>query len=1345
MSLSDCLKIAHGISASDNDALLAKVDVHRATGMSANDAAVAAAQDMLAQIRSERLAAESAARAQHPDLFKGEPKRQARSHYFTNPADYNAETRLKRKGSKDELVDEQNGAAPVKPGQPFVVYRVGAGDELANRNAGNASAIGLFLTRLDNVDQSQPVGEKLPDVITAYKVVLEQPFSHYEAGTRGLPMAKKTVGRVDGRLGVSYSFPAKGAYRAEPIASVPIERVREIAQQMHGMDDFDDMGGNLASAVVQEAFAQQMGDDESPRFQRQPTYASRQVLNAGEIASWAHAQGFPSVVRPEDMHVTQAYSKTPMVAADAGEAPSSVTSRGGERSIKLFGDDKSTAVLAFDHDQLQQRHREFKEAGASFDYARYQPHITISYDVKGFDASKVKPYTGPIELGPETVERIDTEPSANRGDEDTGGEPSATRFARNLPALPGAVAPVKSTNHAGAFQLKAFGLGGRVIEAIQDRYNRWKQVVSTVERQGGVITEANDFYRAEERYWGRVSTRIEDFDHQLDSFLEAIAKDKLTLNDVQTWAYAKHAFERNAYMRTLRGGDAFSGMSDSHAQAIIDDATNAGLDAALERHRKTLQTWVQGTRDIMLADGLITPDEHARLTGMFSDYVPLRGLKDKDGNDIKPSRTGTGSGFDVRGKETKRAKGRYSEADHIIENIVQDRTRALIRSGKNEVMRSFLQFVMDNPSPNLWEVNAVERKAVFTTDSAGNQVVAEQQGIMSDAGRTVSIKDGGREVYVQIKDAPLLEQLKNLNTLEVGRFMGVTMMANRVLSRLYTSLSPVFTVMNGLRDAQEATMGMVQATGFRGAARTLLNIPRAMREGMRAEFGTPSAEYQLYRSTGGKTGFFDFKSIDDQAKDLQKRLANAERSNADPRVWGAQALHLIEKINGGIENATRLAAFSAARAEGKTDLEAASISKNITVNFNRKGTMSNGLGALWLFFNPAVQGTARLMQTLKSPKAIATIGAAMAGVAALALQNANMGDDDDGIAWWDKIPSSMKDRSLIIVLPPGSSHGDLIPGSRIGRYLKVPMPYGYSFFAQFANQGVDLWRHHQDAARGRPPANALMQLLGSFLNSYLPSKELGNVTDNPKSLIMAMVPDALNPIAQSMLNMNSFGQQMYPEDERNPNAPDASKFFASQAGTIFQKAAEKLNQWTGGSKFTSGAIDLTPATIENLVRTYGGGPASFVLDLLNAEYARQTIKRPDLDARRLPFVKQLYGQIDAESDRMAGFDRMKDIASKVDPIVAAVKAGDNEEASKLFKEAGPIATLGGALKEARSELSDVRKAELAVINSEVSDDRKYSQLVILNTQKRLIEQNLNRAYNAAARAPMPGTVTVPLE
>jgi hypothetical protein len=1048
-----------------------------------------------------------------------------------------------------------------------------------------------------------------------------------------------------------------------------------------------------------------------------PMYASYPVENGEDIVAWAEEQGIRDIIPPEKMHITVAYSRAPVDTRDLPSAPAAAVDVEG-RSVQMLGGD---IVLMVQSPDLTARWAAIKEAGASWDFEdeapAYKPHVTIAYGAEGADISDVEPYDGPIELGEEEVEDLKT----------------------------GWGAALKQSRPAAGYSLPGFGNGSLFVEKIQDRYNRWKQVINAVRSQGGIVNEASDFYKAEERYWGKVGSKIEDFDEEVQGFLEGMVKDKIDARSMQLYAYARHAKERNARLRTMReanpntGFDSWSGMTDDLADQILSDAHQSGMAPLFEKHHKKLMAWTQETRDILLRDGLITQDQYDALQSSYDFYVPLKG-KPGDNGATKP---GTGSGFNVRGKETERARGRYSEANDIIENIIADRVKALTRAGKNEVMRTFLKFVIDNPDPAQWQINATAVKPVMKIDDQGNQYIEEERQILKGED-TVGIKDGGREVFVRIKDQKLVEQMRNMNHQDVGPAIGLLLMGNRMLSRLYTSLSPVFTVLNFARDITAGTIGMVGETGFSGAARMLAYWPKALAQSAAAEAGKPGADYQLFRATGGKTGFMDFKTIEDLAKDLSNRVRDAERSKLDPRKFGPKALEMIESVNGAIENSTRLAAFMAARDGGKTVAEAASLAKNITVNFNRKGTMTNNLAAWFLFFNPAVQGTTRVMQALKSPKVLATIGAGMSGLALLAMQNALVGDDDDGVAWWDKIPEEVKDRNIVIVLPPGSKQGEAVPGSKVGRYVKIPMPYGYNFFATVARLAVDRYRNGLDPARGATTAAAAKRSLSSFLGAYMPASELSRSLETSKSAVLAAVPDVLNAPAQSLMNINAFGKPMYPErGQQDENIADSSKYFAGQAGTIFQRAAATLNERTGGNDFKGGLLDFTPATLENLARSYGGGPVSFALDLSNMVYARQSIERPDIDIRRSPFIKQLYGEIDAETDRQAGFQRLDKIHEVIDPIAAAKATKTlrgKEQAQAMFEEAGPIATLGGTVKKVNKVMTSIRKQELAIIASDASDARKYVELMELSQRKRETFHILNRAYDEAMRAPMPTTM-----
>ncbi|HEC1415663.1 TPA: phage portal protein [Pseudomonas aeruginosa] len=139
-------------------------------------------------------------------------------------------------------------------------------------------------------------------------------------------------------------------------------------------------------------------------------YVSRKVLNAGAIIDWAKAQGFETTLPAEDLHVTVANSKTPVdwmaVAQAWTNKPNGnlTSSAGGPRMVEQFGE--GAIVLLFNNTELTWRHQDILDAGASWDWPDYQPHITFTYQPGSVDLDQVEPYRGVIELGPEIFEEI---------------------------------------------------------------------------------------------------------------------------------------------------------------------------------------------------------------------------------------------------------------------------------------------------------------------------------------------------------------------------------------------------------------------------------------------------------------------------------------------------------------------------------------------------------------------------------------------------------------------------------------------------------------------------------------------------------------------------------------------------------------------------------------------------------------------------------------------------------------------------------------------------------------------------------------------------------------------------
>lgn len=146
--------------------------------------------------------------------------------------------------------------------------------------------------------------------------------------------------------------------------------------------------------------------DSAPRT----LYVSRRVLNWKEIAAHFKAQGFETTVG-DAMHVIIVYSRTPVDWMKVGASWSSKLEvpEGGPRVMEAFGEEGEAKVLAFLSEELNWRHQAALDAGASYDFPNYQPHITVSYAPlpEGVSLEDVEPWTGPIVLGPEIFKEIE--------------------------------------------------------------------------------------------------------------------------------------------------------------------------------------------------------------------------------------------------------------------------------------------------------------------------------------------------------------------------------------------------------------------------------------------------------------------------------------------------------------------------------------------------------------------------------------------------------------------------------------------------------------------------------------------------------------------------------------------------------------------------------------------------------------------------------------------------------------------------------------------------------------------------------------------------------------------------
>lgn len=178
----------------------------------------------------------------------------------------------------------------------------------------------------------------------------------------------------------------------------------------------DDLGGNSAEGGDPDpANGASMDDsrrmnDATPR----PLYVHRKLLNSADLIAWAKAQGIATTIDGSDMHVTIAFSRQPIdwlkvEANDWNEEKdgSLVINPGGPRLVERLGKDGEALVLLFGSSRLAWRHEQIRNAGASWDWPEYQPHVTISYNAPEIDVETIEPYRGVLRFGPEIFEGID--------------------------------------------------------------------------------------------------------------------------------------------------------------------------------------------------------------------------------------------------------------------------------------------------------------------------------------------------------------------------------------------------------------------------------------------------------------------------------------------------------------------------------------------------------------------------------------------------------------------------------------------------------------------------------------------------------------------------------------------------------------------------------------------------------------------------------------------------------------------------------------------------------------------------------------------------------------------------
>jgi hypothetical protein len=452
---------------------------------------------------------------------------------------------------------------------------------------------------------------------------------------------------------------------------------------------------------------------------------------------------------------------------------------------------------------------------------------------------------------------------------------------------------------------------------------------------------------------------------------------------------------------------------------------------------------------------------------------------------------------------------------------------------------------------------------------------------------------------------------------------------------------------------------------------------------------------------GGTTGYRDlFLDAEDRGKALQSTLDSIDRGKA------SQAFHAVadwlSDYNEAMENATRLAAYKAGIDNGMTKERAASLAKNLTVNFNRKGRQTRELGALYAFFNAAVQGTARMAQTLSGPtgRKIMAGGVALGAINAM-MGIAMMGGGDDGDDEYEKIPDFVKQRSIII---PTGAH----------TYISLPMPLGFQFLPNIGRLAVEM-AVYKDKTAGKQFVSLFSVLADAF-----------NPLGGNSPAMQMVAPTVMDPFVALAQNKDWTGKPIYIENRNSldpkPGA-DRSKDSATPWAKWFSKT---INDLTGGTEYTPGGWSPTPDQIDFVIGQLTGGVgreagkvASTVASPFNGE---------ELPAYKVPLLGRLYGSTEGHSGQSDKFYENITRANEVEgEIKGRMKAGLSP-AEYLQDHPGAMA-LAARGNAAEKQVAALRKMRHAVVKRDAPDAAERAQA--LNNRIAAVMTRFNREVSLA--------------
>lgn len=671
--------------------------------------------------------------------------------------------------------------------------------------------------------------------------------------------------------------------------------------------------------------------------------------------------------------------------------------------------------------------------------------------------------------------------------------------------------------------------------------------------------------------------------------------------------------------------------------------------------------------------GMMSKDTYQYVRDMYSHYIPLRGW---DGTTADQVWDYVGGGKGVFNQTLKKAHGRTSIADDPIAYIENMAESGILLNNKNWVKQHLMLLAQNHPTSLLtlskaWYVKSVDDNGneewipatpQITSQMNSNQVKSaidafeKKMELMAQTGDATQKRDGlniaypqthseerehevrvmkdGEEYVIYVNGDPQLAQAMN-NTrahrvsegIKNSISKRVIAVVGRKMAAAYTSLSPLFIPSNYFRDL---TMTLA-STAIREDAKynyllrknltTSWNLGFMLRDFQNGKLrdkvnnGNATPKEQMFYDfmmNGGETGFVSSLDVEDLKMKFKNDLKDLDRWKANPVKVGHTIMDGIEFLNRAIEDSNRFAVYMTSIQYGRSIDEAVNDAKDVTLNFNRKGTGEYGwqtIRNLYLFINPAVQSLQTLGALAKHHpfKFTAVTASWLASGVLVPIVNAALmqmaaafggGDGDDDKEWYKDISKkywhfTKWDRRNNLIMWVPFTH----------EFIKIPLAQEFRAFYGVGDMIASKMMGGELAEQSWEDYG--WDLLGQVVD-MLPLDPTGY----DGNILVSICPNAIRPIAELAFNVDFTGKPLFNDTEYNKYDPNFTKAYVGTPDWLV-RASKMVNsigndypdvQQNSIDAFGDPRYNLNnPGVVDHVLSSYLGGAytmGSQVLGLL---------------------------------------------------------------------------------------------------------------------------------------------------